>query len=112
MSKILGDCPICDGHIIQRENSYGCTNANWQHDDHFDELQNTGCRYSIHKESLKRYGKRKVSATDIQKLFKNGFFTAKLRSRFKKEYYKYVMVNDEYGIEVDFNTEVEEKDIK
>ena len=106
MSKILGKCPLCDGNIIQRENSFGCTNANWEQD--FDNLENDGCQYSIHKESLKRYGKRKITVSDIKSLFKKGFFIAKLRSRYKQEYFKYVYINEEYGLEVDFNSEIEE----
>ncbi len=112
MSAILGNCPLCDGSIVQKENSFGCTNAKWSESDEVDELENDGCRYSIHKESLKRYGKRKITVSDIKALFKKGSFVAKLRSKYKQTYYKYILVNEEYGLEVDFDTDVEEKDIK
>lgn len=107
MSTVLGDCPLCDGKIIQKENSFGCTKANWTESNEGESLENDGCRYSIHKESLKKYGKRNITVSDIKKLFKNGFFTATLKSRYKKTYYKNVFVNNEYGLEVDFDTEIE-----
>ena len=65
MSTVLGDCPLCDGKIIQKENSFGCTKANWTESNEGEFLENDGCRYSIHKESLKKYGKRNITVSDI-----------------------------------------------
>jgi uncharacterized protein YutD len=107
MSRKLGKCPLCDGSIIEKEKTFACDNSNWSFDEHFEEWSNTGCNFSIHKESLRRYGKRKIKTKEIVDLFKNGFFVAKLRNRYKQDYFKYIYISNEFGVSVDFDTEVE-----
>lgn len=109
--QTLGNCPLCDGSIVEKENSFGCSNSKWLFDDTFDEWQNHGCLYSIAKKALQRYGKRTISKSDVRTLFREGTFIAELKARGSKgkvKYLKYVYVNEEYGISVDFDTEVEE----
>lgn len=104
----LGCCPLCKGNIIEKEKSFSCDNAKWTFDETFEEWQNLGCTYKINKSALKRFGKFKISKNEIKKLFENEYVVVKLKNRFTKEFYeRYLLIDNEYGVKIDFETEVE-----
>jgi len=108
--KHLGNCPIqgCDGHILERENSFGCSNADFVED--LDQgTINNGCRYYIFKEAFNKYGKRKITSSEVKRLFANGEVIVTLKNRrTKAKYEKKAYIDEEYGISIDFESCSEE----
>lgn len=118
---ILGDCPYCsDGKIELRKKEirgkkvelYACSNANWKTEDgEFFELTATStCNFKIWQNSLKRYGKylkqKEVKALLNQEDVIVTLYTQGYKE--KKSYKKYLTLNQEYGVSVIWDIDIDE----
>ena len=46
-AEILGKCPLCEGSVIEKKTSFGCSNAEWKNTGTVDATTTSGCRYSF-----------------------------------------------------------------
>ena len=102
----LGFCPICNGKIIETKKTFSCENAIWKFEETFDSLENHGCQFYIHKEIFKKYGCEKITKKNLMDLNNSGFFTIKLRNKYKQDYFKNVYISEEFGLTIDFEKEI------
>lgn len=94
--KILGKCPVCkEGDIIEREKNFACSNAKWTKNDE-DNWENEGCKYSIYKFGLEKFGKKEITAEEVETMLKNGKVNVKMN------YEKPMIPDEKYGIKVLF----------
>ncbi|WP_294962934.1 hypothetical protein [Sulfurimonas sp.] len=110
---ILGKCPYCDdGSIEVRDKEvsgkkvklYACSNANWKTEDGemYELTQNSTCDFKIWQNTLARYGKW-LSYKEVRELLEEDSLELELLSKKhgkKVYYYKYVKLNQEYGVSV------------
>lgn len=110
----LGACPLCGGDVFEKEKNYACVNAKWKKNEETDQWENSGCNYGIRKVSLEKFGKAEVTAEDVKELLANGKFVATLISKEQKPYKKEVVVDEQWGVKVDFNSNPgrEDKEVK
>ena len=93
--KSLGKCPVCkDGDIIEREKNFACSNAKWEKTD--EKWENNGCQYSIYKFGLEKFGKREITAEEVEALLKDG------KTEIEMTYKKPMIIDEKYGIKVLF----------
>ncbi len=111
MSQILGKCPFCmDGYIQARNiqvdgkalKLYACLNAHWHFESDFAELTSgSTCNFRIFQNQLRRWHKKSISSQEIRILLKNEQLKVRFySSRAKKEYFKWVILDKEYGLSV------------
>lgn len=116
----LGDCPYCDdGQIEVRKKEvrgkkvelYACSNASWKTEDgEFFELTNSSkCGFRIWQNALSRYG-HYLKHSEVRELLENKVVELKFKAkkRFynqkeRKDYYKKVVLHEEYGVEIIFD---------
>lgn len=117
MSKLLGKCPYCeDGKIevraIQVEGKplklYACSNAHWHYEADFAELTpDSTCSFRIFQNQLRRWNKKAIGENEIRTLLKEEQVKVRLYSaNAKKEYFKWVILDKEYGISVLWDEDV------
>ncbi len=86
---------------------YSCSNVKVTTEDDGDTWEQTGsCQYTVWGHSLKRYG-GSISPKNVRELLDSGQFIATLTNRYGQKYQKYVITNEQYGLEVLFSEEVE-----
>jgi len=111
VSKLLGKCPYCeDGKIEVRAIAvdgkplklYACSNAHWHFEGDFAELtQESTCNFRIFQNQLRRWNKKAIGENEIRTLLKEQQVQVRLYSaNAKKEYFKWVILDREYGISV------------
>ncbi len=121
MSKLLGKCHYCDdGHIEVRNikidgkpiKLYACTNAQWIHENEVTELsKESTCSFRIFQNSLLRWNKKAIGEREIRNLLENEQITVRLySSRAKSEYFKYAILDEEYGISIIWDEYVEKEE--
>lgn len=100
----LGKCPACkDGDITEKIPLFSCTNSKSEKMED-GTYQHSGCDYKIFKGSLSRFGKAKITASDIEKLLKKGSFTASLtKPKNEEKYSAKIIVDLKYGVRIDNN---------
>lgn len=122
--KTLGNCPFCENGKIEARHTilngkkgviFACSNAHWENvDDLFVLTKKSTCNFRIFSNCLLRYNKAVISEKEIKELLKNKEVKVKLYARTPfwekqedgktkkrhKEYYKYIIPNKEFGIEV------------
>jgi hypothetical protein len=118
MSKLLGKCPYCeDGKIEVRAINvdgkpvklYACTNAHWHFENDFAELtKESTCNFRIFANQLRRWNKKAIGENEIRTLLKEQQVKVRLYSvNAKKEYFKWVILDKEYGASVLWEDEVQ-----
>jgi hypothetical protein len=116
---ILGKCPYCeDGEIEVRKKEvrgkkvelYACSNASWETEDgeFFELTADSKCGFKIWQNSLSRYG-HYLKHSEIRELLSGNEVEIKFKTqkRFgankdRKDYYKMVILHEEYGVQVLF----------
>ena len=116
---ILGKCPYCeDGEIEVRKKEvrgkkvelYACSNASWKTEDgeFFELTVDSKCSFKIWQNSLSRYG-HYLKHSEIRELLSGNEVEIKFKAqkRFgankdRKDYYKMVILHEEYGVQVLF----------
>jgi len=121
--SIIGKCPYCkDGKIVlskkevQGKNTklYTCSNASWSSEDGemFELTNDATCSFRIWGNSLLKWGKRGIGVFEVKKLLRGEDVAVRLYSfNTKKEYFKYITINHEYGISVIWDIDVEDEDL-
>ena len=121
MSKLLGKCHFCDdGHIEVRNikvngkptKLYACSNAHWVNDsDLFELSKESTCSFRIFQNSLLRWNKKALGEREIRNLLSDEQITVRLySSRTKSEYFKYAVLDEEYGLSVLWDDYVDDED--
>jgi len=111
MNKIVGRCPNCpDGQVEVRNISvegrplklYACSNAHWSYEHDLAELTETStCSFRIFQNALLRWHKKAISEREVRTLLEEEQVMVRLySSRAKKEYYKWLVLDEEYGCSV------------
>jgi hypothetical protein len=121
----LGNCPYCNTGQIKMEKKdvlgkmtkvYTCSNASWETQDGemFELKKEATCSFRIWGNALNRWGKRGIGYQEVKGLLQNKETIVRLFSHnTKKEYYKHICLNKEFGISViwDIDVKPEEKNI-
>lgn len=111
MNKTLGACPYCpDGRIEVRNITvegkpiklYACSNAHWTYEYDMAELtDDSTCSFRIFQNTLLRWNKKAISEKEIRTLLSEEQVIVRLySSQAKKEYYKWLVLDQEYGCSV------------
>lgn len=99
----LGKCPLCSGDIYEKPKAYICSKAQWKKDENKKWI-NEGCNFTIWKNSLVKLGGKSLSKLDIKTLLVKGKIEVTLKSqRTKKTYKKNILIDQKWGVKVDFN---------
>jgi len=124
---IIGKCPFCNGNIIEKKiqimntklKKYVCSNNIVEYDEieeRFITSEKATCNFKIFSNCLLKYNKRTLSKKEIQKIINNEECIVRLYSKkllnqktnkYGSEYFKYAIVNKEYGVSILWNEEVE-----
>ena len=119
--SLVGKCPYCDNGMIVMEKKqvngknakvYTCSNASWYSEDGdiFELTKEATCSFRIWGNSLLKWGKRGIGIFEVKKLLSGEDVGVRLFSyRSKKEYFKYITLDKQYGISVLWDMEVEER---
>lgn len=98
-AEILGKCPLCDGSVIEKKTSFGCSNAEWKNTgtEAAPKWENSGCGYSIYKLGMIKIGGREVTKEDVKTLLSQGHFTMSITRETK------IIPDKQYGLKMDFS---------
>ena len=119
--SVVGKCPYCDDGMIIVEKKlvngkntkiYTCSNASWYSEDGeiFELKKDATCSFRIWGNSLLKWGKRGIGIKEVKQLLEGQSVDVRLFSyRAKKEYFKYIILDKEYGISVLWDMEVEDR---
>jgi len=127
MAQILGKCPFCEDGIVsynikvingRKTKLYSCS---WNKVTTVDEgetwerTEDATCNFKIFGNALQRYGKKFIGPKEVIKLLKGEDLIVHLYSFQKKvEYKKYATLDEEYGIsilwEIDINEDEDKND--
>ena len=121
-NKKLGKCPFCeDGQIEVRKievnakpiKLYACTNAQWIFEHDMCELsKDSTCSYKIFANQLLAWNKKSIGENEIRTLLEDEQVKVRLYSvRAKKEYYKWAVIDQEYGLSVMWDINIDEEEI-
>ncbi len=119
MKKSLGKCPFCkDGDVEVRPVTvdgksiklYACTNAHWSFEHEMAELtKESTCSFRIFQNALLQWHKKAIGEREIRTLLKEEQVKVRLySSRTKKEYYKWLVLDEEYGCSVVWDIFIDE----
>lgn len=121
---ILGKCPYCKANVLaikttaqgQKVNLYTCENSKKERDDseQFVFTSDSTCNFRVYSNVFLRWNKRSFSKFEMKNLLVNEQITVRLHGRKgTKEYFKYVIPDENYGVSILWDEEVlEEKDTK
>ena len=115
--KRVGKCPYCeDGEIEVREISpngkktklYACSNARWTYEFDMAELtSDSTCGFRIFANQLLRWNKRSIGINEVCTLLRDKEVKVRLYSSFgKKEYFKWIVLDKEYGVSVLWDVDI------
>ncbi|MFK2823963.1 hypothetical protein ACH5BK_13450 [Arcobacter sp. YIC-80] len=118
---ILGNCPYCDGIVTSKKITaqgkstklYSCQNAKKEYDEseQYVFTADSTCRFRVYSNAFLRWNKRSFSEREMKKLLKDGQIVVRLHGRKgTSEYFKYVISDEEYGVSILWDEEVDEKD--
>ncbi len=119
--SIVGKCPYCDDGMVIVEKKlvngkntkvYTCSNASWYSEDGeiFELKKDATCSFRIWGNSLLKWGKRGIGIKEVKQLLEGQSVDVRLFSyRAKKEYFKYITLDKEYGVSVLWDMEVEDR---
>jgi len=122
--KRLGKCPICEnGEIEVRKievnakpsKLYACSNAHWIFENEICELSSEStCSYRIFANQFLQWNKKSIGEKEIRTVLQEEQVQVRLFStRTKKEYFKWAVIDEEYGLSIlwDINIEQEEESV-
>ncbi len=109
--KTLGKCHFCkDGHVEVRQTTvdgkkiklYACSNAHWSFEHDMAELTpESTCSFRIFQNALLRWNKKAIGEREIRTLLNEEQVKVRLySSKAKKEYFKWLILDEEYGCSV------------
>ncbi len=118
MYKKLGKCPYCeDGEIEVRKidvnakaiKLYACSNAHWKFDFDMAELrEDSSCSFRIFSNQFLRWNKKSIGENEIRTVLQEEQVKVRLfSSRAKKEYFKWAVLDKEYGLSIMWDIDME-----
>jgi len=119
--KKLGKCPFCDnGQIETRKievdakpvKLYACSNAHWTFEHDMCELtEDASCSFRIFSNQFLRWNKKSIGENEIRRVLQEDQVKVRLySSRTKKEYYKWAVIDKEYGMSIIWDIDINEED--
>lgn len=116
---ILGKCPFCDGNVISKKSTargkniklYTCENSKKEYDESecFVYTADSTCTFRVYSNVFLKWNKRSFGENEMKRLLRDGQTTIRLYSkRSSKEYFKYVIADNEYGVSILWDEEVED----
>ena len=120
-TKKLGKCPFCDdGQIEVRKievnakptKLYACNNAHWHFEHDMCELTNDStCSYRIFANQFLAWNKKSIGENEIRTVLQEEQVKVRLYSaRVKKEYYKWAVLDKEYGLSIVWDIDITDED--
>ena len=119
---ILGKCPYCKSNVVaikstangKKVNLYTCENAKKEYDDseQFVFTSDSTCTFRVYSNVFLRWNKRSFSKYEMKTLLEEGQTVIRLHGRKgTSEYFKYVITDQEYGVSILWDEEVEKSAI-
>lgn len=97
----VGPCPICGKDVVEKEKTYMCSGAIFEKTD--SGFNNKGCKYTIYKSGLERFGKAKITAKEASNMLNKGKETVSLKAqKTNKAYSATIIPDNQYGVKVVF----------
>lgn len=114
---ILGKCPICNANVIsiktiikdKKVKLYTCENTKKEYDESesFVFSSDSTCTYRVYSNVFLKWNKKSLSEYEMKKILNNDECIVRLYSKkAKKEYFKYAVLDKEYGVSILFDEEV------
>lgn len=105
----LGKCPLCkEGEIYETAKAFICTEAQWKKEKEIDKegnetgkeiWRNDGCKYSIFKKQMEKFGKSNITKNEIKRFLSTGKMKLRLKNPNTKESYDSELVfSEKYGL--------------
>ena len=122
--SVVGKCPYCKDGIVNLEKKsvygkntkvYTCSNASWKTEDGemFELTPKATCSFRIWGNSLQRWGKKGIGYYEVKQLLQNKDVIVRLFSfHTKKEYFKYITLDEEYGVSVLWDIDIKNDETK
>ena len=121
MYKHLGKCPFCDnGEVEVRPTTvdgkkiklYACSNAHWSFEHDMAELtEDSTCSFRVFQNTLLRWNKKAIGEREMREMLEEGQVKVRLySSRAKKEYFKWLIPDEEYGCSVVWDVFIDPED--
>ncbi len=107
--KIIGKCIKCGGDVIEKEKYYVCKNRKATKDEKIGKWSVEGCDFIVFKDTFKRFGKNKLTLTEMKKFLKDKEVVVELTSKAGNKYKKFAKFDEKWNIAIDFNTNVKEE---
>lgn len=119
----LGKCPYCEGSVFSSKISvqgktiklYSCENAKKEYDesDAYVFSHDSTCTFRVYSNAFMRWNKRSFSQYEMKKLLEDEQVVVRLHGRKgTSEYFKYVIPDNQYGVSVLWDEEVEMEENK
>ncbi len=121
MIKTLGKCHFCDdGEVEVRQTTvegkkiklYACSNAHWSFEHDMAELtEDSTCSFRVFQNALLRWNKKAIGEREMRELLSEEQVKVRLYSaKAKKEYFKWLVLDEEYGCSVVWDVFIEPED--
>ena len=131
MKKIIS-CPYCSGYVYKKKinvlnrkvDLYICENSKWEQDEDsltYTLTEDSSCFFRIFSNNLIRYNKKNISEKEIKELIRKKELVVRLYSKklwneklnkYGSEYYRKIILDEEYGITVLFDEVIKKKEEK
>lgn len=118
---LLGKCPYCEGLVNSKKivaqgkpiKLYSCENAKKEYDesDSYVFTSDSTCRFMVYSNAFLKWNKRSFSEFEMKKLLQEQQTIIRLHGRKGTgEYFKYVIPDQEYGVSILWDEEVQKED--
>ncbi|MGB6329866.1 MAG: hypothetical protein WBF48_13155 [Halarcobacter sp.] len=120
--SILGKCPYCNANVHSKKivaqgkkiKLYSCENAKKEYDEseQYVFTADSTCTFRVYSNAFLKWNKRSFSEYEMKKLLQDEQTIVRLHGRAgTKEYFKYVILDKEYGVSILWDEEVEEEKV-
>ena len=99
-------CPKCDSDIIDNNGFFKCENQKSEKKDN-EWVEVGSCDFKVYKNAFSRFNGPEPTLEDIKEIYDNGEKIFTFCSASGIEYKKYVIPDDNFGIKIDFDRNVE-----
>lgn len=122
MSNLIGKCPFCkNGEVSysmkningRKTKLYSCSNNKVKTEDgeYWEKTEDSTCDFKIFGNVFQKYGKKFLGPKEVKRLLENKDTICIFHSKqTKKEYKKYIQLNEQYGVSVIWDVNIEENE--